>query len=270
MTRIKFVNLLSNELIVKFSKIGPLWKLSAAKFLLTKNKQPLTIVTAADTSHYESLINLLKSIKLIEPNLNVSIWDLGFTDIELGNLKSNFPEFKINRFEFENYPSHFNLRINAGEYAWKPAIINQEFDRTSGLLLWLDAGDLIFKELFWIRKFIAATGFYSPYSAGYVSQWTHPAMLQKFKISGTTRYKRNLNGAIVGFDTNNAAAKKLILAWFQCAMDKDCIAPIGSGRGNHRQDQAALTCLAYANNIAPRGMFAVNRKYLGIKQHQDI
>ena len=29
--------------------------------------------------------------------------------------------------------------------------------------------------------------------------------------------------------------------WEACALDEACICPIGSHRGNHRQDQAALT-----------------------------
>ena len=31
--------------------------------------------------------------------------------------------------------------------------------------------------------------------------------------------------------------------WAECARTKECICPVGSGKANHRQDQAALTLL---------------------------
>ena len=49
------------------------------------------------------------------------------------------------------------------------------------------------------------------------------------------------NGAIVGLQT----CSRLLWEWAQCASIKACIAPPGSSRGNHRQDQSALTLLLY-------------------------
>ena len=42
--------------------------------------------------------------------------------------------------------------------------------------------------------------------------------------------------------------------WEACALDKACVAPAGSNRGNHRQDQAALSLV-----LAMHGVFC-NRK----------
>lgn len=47
----------------------------------------------------------------------------------------------------------------------------------------------------------------------------------------------------VGFDTSQPAASALLDAWLDCALHLQCIAPVGSHRGNHRQDQAALSLL---------------------------
>jgi hypothetical protein len=47
----------------------------------------------------------------------------------------------------------------------------------------------------------------------------------------------------VGFDTSQPEALRLLHSWLACARHVECIAPAGSHRGNHRQDQAALSVL---------------------------
>ena len=270
MSLIKIYFRIRNFLIYRISKSRLIWVISANRFTSNSAETPLTIVTGADSTHFKSLLNLLNSITKFEPEVNVSIWDLGFNDQEISELKDKFKRFTINKFDFEKYPNHLNIKINAGEYAWKPVIIYEEFNRNSNLLLWLDAGNVVKRRLIWIRKFIQVNGFFSPYSAGAVNDWTHPAMLERLKIKPPLTFKPNLNGAIVGFDPNSKNARELITAWYECALEKECIAPAGSSRINHRQDQAALTCLAYSFGLAPNGIFAVNRPITGIRQHQDV
>jgi len=53
------------------------------------------------------------------------------------------------------------------------------------------------------------------------------------------------NGAFIGFNTLNPGAKQLLNDWAKCAKNKSCIAPTGSSRENHRQDQAVLTILLW-------------------------
>lgn len=53
------------------------------------------------------------------------------------------------------------------------------------------------------------------------------------------------NGAMVGFSNRNQAALDMLQAWADCSMVRQCIAPLGSSRENHRQDQAVLTLLAH-------------------------
>jgi len=60
------------------------------------------------------------------------------------------------------------------------------------------------------------------------------------------------NGAIIGFSRRGRAYADLLLPWVECANDERCIAPPGSSRSNHRQDQAALTMLAELRDFACR------------------
>ena len=57
------------------------------------------------------------------------------------------------------------------------------------------------------------------------------------------RLEANCHGALVGLDTSKPAARAFLAAWLDCALHLECIAPPGSHRGNHRQDQAAFTLL---------------------------
>ena len=42
--------------------------------------------------------------------------------------------------------------------------------------------------------------------------------------------------------------------WYECSLIRQCIAPNGSDRSNHRQDQAALTVLAILSNNKCQGI----------------
>ena len=78
--------------------------------------------------------------------------------------------------------------------------------------------------------------------------------------------KRNLSGGVVGYNANNSKAKLLAERCYNYAKVKECIAPSGSNRSNHRQDQALLTVLAYKFNMV-KGM---PKKYYGFDVHRDI
>lgn len=52
------------------------------------------------------------------------------------------------------------------------------------------------------------------------------------------------NGAIIAFSRSGRAYDDLLVPWVECAKTEKCISPTGSHRGNHRQDQAALTFIA--------------------------
>ena len=50
---------------------------------------------------------------------------------------------------------------------------------------------------------------------------------------------------MAGFDYARPAARDLVEQWKRLALVRECIAPDGANRRNHRFDQALLTILAY-------------------------
>jgi len=240
------------------------------EFFLSK-PTPLIIVSASDSSHYNSLMNFLNSAFLYESYQKLVVYDLGLTACQLDTLKSKFSNILVRSFDFSLYPEFLNIKINAGEYAWKPIIINNLMNEFNCDVCWMDAGNIITSKLIKLRKILDKYGFYSPYSQGTIKDWTFTKTLTYLGASSQLLSKPNLNGACVAFSATCSASRALLKRWAECALIKACIAPEGSNRSNHRQDQAVLTVLAYQNGIMGKLQDKVNLNcYFGFKIHQDV
>jgi hypothetical protein len=229
----------------------------------------ITIVTGADQSHADSLFQLLESIQRHESKATVHVHDLGLSmesKLTLANMAEKNPSIRIEAFRFDLYPSYFDIRVSAGEYAWKPVIIAIELSRlATRFLIWLDAGDVVNGPLRNVRRAIAKSGLWSPESGGEVRDWTDDQLMIRLGLSARQRSRRNLSGSIVGIDSRSGRAKFITELWALGAQSKDWIAPPGSNRENHRQDQALLSGLIAAVGLRP---FPQQRLELGI--HRDI
>lgn len=214
------------------------------------------IATGASSDHACWLINMLASLHKQRPEWQVVVYDLGLQgDLNYTYLNAVHPKrIQLRRFQYANYPNYFRIDENAGEYAWKPIIIKEMVDEF-GKVLWLDSGNSVGKKdnLTFVKDQLDSVGFYSPHSVGSLAEWTHPKTLEHFGVhsdaTGLEPYKgkNNCNGAIVGFSKDSPAYHKVLVPWVNCAYNRNCIAPPGSNRSNHRQDQAALTVLAHQN-----------------------
>lgn len=227
----------------------------------------LIIVSGASENHARSLMQFAKSAVQHEPTARLILFDLGLTPATRERLAREIPRAEIRAFDFSRYPAWMDIRVNAGEYAWKPTIIGQVLDDAGHTpVLWMDAGNKIVKPLGAIRRLLQADGFYSPHSSGTVRDWTHPGTLNYLGAGAAYGHLPNLNGCCIGFHPAHPQARALITRWRELSLVKDCLAPAGSSRQNHRQDQALLTVLAYQNGLGFRGC----RMLLGFQRHQDV
>jgi hypothetical protein len=228
---------------------------------------PLSLVTGADSSHFLSLMQFLASVAEHEPDILVRAYDLGLHPHERDELERTFSRYVLPRFDYDSHPPHVNIRKGAGRYAWKPIIVWNALVETAGPVCWMDAGNMLTGRLDGVRSALCQRGFYSITSRGTAAEWTHPAMLTYFGLDAVwAAGKRNLSGSCVGFHPQSLRALRLARRWRNGALIKKCIAPPGSNRSNHRQDQSLLTVLAHMRGFGD----AILPKRDGFVGHQDI
>jgi hypothetical protein len=205
----------------------------ALALLLTdaiQTRATTTIVSGADSNHFWPLVQLLKSIEEYEPDARVLVYDLGFDQLQRDNIQHGFEAVTVRRFKFRDYPPHFNIRVNAGEYAWKPVIIHNVLEEFKGTVVWLDAGCKLASGLDRFRQSVAEHGMHSPRSPGEVHKWTHPSTLQYFDAEATKDILnyRILSAGLFGANYEHPGIRSLVSEWSQCAKTKECIAPEGA------------------------------------------
>ena len=230
------------------------------------------VVTAASSNHAGALRYLLGSLRALDAH--VECYDLGLTDAERRALP-RWERCFYHKFDYAAYPPHMDVRVNAGEYAWKPAIVAEVVDRVreTGVaedVVWADAGSYFHRLEPLAERVRASAGLYLRASSGTMHQWTHPGT---FACLGEDRSayasRPNADATLVGFAMGHPAPavrdrvyRDVIAPWKACALDKGCIAPEGSSRRNHRQDQAVLSLLAHR---AGYGFASDSRRDLGVR-----
>ncbi len=215
----------------------------------------LVVVTAASSNHFGALVQMLTSLRDLDAR--VECYDIGLTAAEAAALP-RWPRAIHRTFDYDAHPAYMQVTVNAGEYAWKPVIVAEVVDRVRASaepcdVLWADAG-CYFESIDVIKARIAATGLWVRRSAGTMREWTHPGMFAWLGADPDAYgAKINADATLVGFSLGSASApdaaeqlyQGLVVPWRDCAMAKECIAPAGSSRKNHRQDQSVLSYLVH-------------------------
>ena len=227
----------------------------------------MTVVSGADETHGASLLQFIQSALEHEGRSRLVIWDLGLRPDQRAAVAEVSPSIEIRTFDYSQYPDWFDIRVNAGEYAWKPVIVAEMVKDCRGPVLWMDSGCKLTGPLDEFYARIIRNGFNSPNSSGTHLDWTHPKTVRFFGLDPKWRRgKRNVNAGVVGFDPAHPRGKKLATRWGQLARRRRVIAPPGSSRANHRQDQALLGVLAHRHGLMKgRTPWPVN-----FLVHQDV
>ena len=213
----------------------------------------LTIVTGSDFTHFDSVVNLLDSIIEHEPYTKIVLYDIGFYDSQVRFLNENYSSVEVIKFDFSKYPKFFSIRTDSdnklGSYAWKSAIVSETLSRFGGSVLWLDAGDKITKKLTLLKIVLTSIGIYVPKSAGKISDWTHEKTIKLFNYKNLDLKRRNLASGMIGFNSSKKIATDISNEWLDSCKSEELIAPKGSDRSNHRQDQSLLTLICYKYKV---------------------
>ena len=228
-------------------------------------RDPFVLVTGADRTHFKSLCNLLRSAAQWEPEMRCIVYDLGLDPAQRKDFSADFPSRELRRFEYSKYPAYFDIRINKGEFAWKPVIFSDVFHELRCSICWFDAGNIVTRPLTLLRKSVQYSGFYSPRTKGSIASWTHPKTLEYLHVEDSIRGFRPLAGGCVAANFRFEKARLFVDKWKECALVRECIAPEGSNRYNHRQDLSVLSILAYQMGLS---MFMANF-HMGYLFQQD-
>jgi Protein of unknown function (DUF1647) len=230
---------------------------------------PAVIAVGASQNHLRTLRQYLTSVlnETLESEFQFIVYDLGIWPPDHATLQQDFPAITFRQFQFDNYPDYFDIRVEAGCYAWKPAIMS-DLVREFGFAVWLDSGCLFTRDA--AKEFVernARDGFASRSYAAQVHTWTHPGTLRYFHIPEKAEIlgARTLSGGLHGSHLYSPALTSVAIPFWRCAMTKHCIAPEGSSRKNHRQDQSALTLLGHMS-----GYHCSYTRIPGLEVHKDI
>jgi hypothetical protein len=239
-------------------------------------KPKLIVVTAASSNHAGALRQMLESLRRLEAR--VECYDIGLTTGEARALP-RWDGFFYHRFDAAAYPAYMNTARNAGEYAWKPVIVAEVVERVRSSddpsdVLWADAGCYFHALQPMADRLRKTRGLWVRPSAGVMREWTHPLMFEHLGVNPDDYgEKRNADATLVGFAVGSAAPsdgeavyRNVIQPWRACALVKDCIAPPGSSRQNHRQDQAVLSYLVHRSGYQFAGE---TRRQLGVRTKCD-
>ena len=225
----------------------------------------MLLVTGASDNHFLTLINMIRSFIHHNETHHLIVYNLGLSaDKWHQMLQLNHPFVSFKVFDYSKYPEWFNIHIEAGQYAWKPTIIYDTFlEHPDEKIVWMDAGNLIHSQLKELEAFLDKKDVYSATSDGNIEKWTFPATIQYMNC--TWKDRENRNAACIGFNCKTDKVKAFIKEFHDYAQIKECIAPDGSSRQNHRQDQAVFSILFYKY-----GFDGNQSTHLGYSIHNDI
>ena len=239
----------------------------------------MIIVTGSSDNHFKTLKNLMNSfVKFYKDDNNTKliVFNLGISLPDWDNLIQTYNNNNIiyKTFNYDKYPPYLNININAGEYAWKPIIVyNVSLLYPAETLIWMDAGNLLLSPLNNLYDCLQKNNIHSGETSGNIVKWTHPLTIKYMNTPEKYLTNRNRNGACVGFNVKTDWVKQFIKEWHDLALTKECIAPDGSSRKNHRQDQAVLTSLYYKyQDIYKFESYSNNhwKYFMGYSIHNDV
>lgn len=211
----------------------------------------MILITGANQNYSDALRGWLEAFQAAYPepgSVTLIVWDLGLAPENRAALEQSFsrPDVSWKQFNFGRYPDFVNIQVEAGQYAWKPALIWETAQTFPGdTLVWMDAGNRILRPLLRLQTALEKEGVYSPMSSGTIQRWTHPRTLALMGIGNRLDRLDCRNGACIGLALRKPWVQQLLEEWKTACLQKEVIAPPGSNRKNHRQDQAIFTIVYY-------------------------
>ena len=202
-----------------------------------------TLITAASANHFAPLQRLLYTLAKFEPKLHVVVWDLGLDAAQRQQLTGD-----VRTFDFSPYPPYFDLAKNAGRMGFRPVCLAAAAKEFGGVIVWMDAGNLLMGGLYHFARFVTRVGAWSPVTQGQVGRKLAPSSAGALGVTDAIASAPLLDAGLCAFDTVNPSAVALLSAWRAAALNPAIADPAGADRYAHRQD-AVFTALFHLTGI---------------------
>ena len=237
-------------------------------------------VTGASNNHFKTLVNCIDSwLKFFSNtcNDNLVVFDYGLNEENVNFFKSKFEnnnKIIFEKLDFSKYPDWMNIDNERGQYAFKALSLEIAVRKYNYVqfITWIDAGNIITNNLNSIKNFIIQHGSFSSTTNHTIEKWTHPGTIRYFK---NLKYIFNLNetsltGGYLAFNLHNLKGRQIFDDYIKFCKIKECIAPEGSSRENHRQDQSVYSILYTHYKIFKDENSWKQHKQLGFEFYNDV
>ena len=239
------------------------------RFSLSSQKV-MRFVTASDSSHFQSSLQLLSSIFEHERNPAITYVDLGLSLTEKSQIRVEFPTVEIEVFPFASYPVWFDMADNAGQFAWKANSIQLSHRDFSGIVVWMDAGCKLTRSMSLVNKITVTNGLFILPANCSIQALTHPNSIKALKFEDSVNLPM-FSAAFIAFDIENPITNKILESWVSSSNIKAIIAPSDSSPLNHRYDQSLISMLIHKNEQPNyRSYRKLRSKHFGFLIHQDV
>ncbi len=236
-------------------------------FFLNLKKSKFIYVTAVDFDYFEPCIRLIDNLNKYDGKSKIVVYDIGLSKNQYTQIKE-MPNVESHKFIFDNYPQFMSVKElpdnKLGNYSWKAPIVYEVIQNYDENIIWLDTACLINKKIKLIKLLTIVNGCFFVKATGNINQWTHPKTLDLMDADHLKKYSCVMSG-VIGINTKKEKIKILFKEWMNYSLDENCIAPIGSSRLNHRQDQSLLQVLVHKYNY---GKYVLNHQFFEIKINQ--
>ena len=193
----------------------------------------MKIVTAASDNHLISLQNFIKSFITFyknDPLNTLVVYSMGIESSKWAKLQSTYCYYNIKYcvFYYSPYPDYVDIKINVGEYAWKPIIVYLTcIASKDNIVVWMDAGNLIERKLDQLFNSLQVDCVHSSTSGGIITDWVYYRTINYMKCNNKFINYSNRSGACIGFNYAIDWVKDIVKEWYNLALIKECIAPPG-------------------------------------------
>lgn len=203
----------------------------------------MVVATATNDGYAYSALNLAKSA-IYWGASKVVVYDLGMSDANKKMLRDCGLLVREGKWNPD-------WQHSVKDFGWKGYVIRDAVDE-EGEVLYLDAGSEVRGDLAPLFQIIWQDGtlLFTGQDAG-ARRWTHPDAAAALGISMDVltgpdgKELGSLWAGGQGWKKGSQPYTDILVPWALACESKDKIAPSGSDLSNHRQDQTALTLIAY-------------------------